>query len=176
MNDSTRMLSFLQRGFTSYPEVEYFFVSLVRFYDDRNEYGSAIETIDKMLALYPDNRDYNYMRGKHLLAANRNAEAVTAFEKCVELEADDAESYSALGDIYLQRAQEEYYKFDLPLSDPSYAERKKAIIALYEKACDYYTNAKKYDENSRQLWLSGLRETYFKLNKGKELRALEKYK
>lgn len=176
MNDSTRMLSFLQRGFTSYPEVEYFFISLVRFYDDHNEYGSAIETIDKMLALYPDNRDYNYMRGKHLLAANRNAEAVTAFEKCVELEADDAESYSTLGDIYLQRAQEEYYKFDLPLSDPSYAERKKAIIALYEKACDYYTNAKKYDENSRQLWLSGLRETYFKLNKGKELRALEKYK
>lgn len=176
MNDSTSMLTFLQRGFMSYPDVEYFFVSLVRFYDDRNELSSAIETIDKMLALYPDNRDYNYMRGKHLLVANRNDEAAASFEKCIELEADDAESYSALGDIYLRRAQEEYYKFDLPLSDPSYAERKKAVMALYEKACDYYVSAKKYDEGNRQLWLNGLRETYFKLNNGKGLRALEKYK
>ena len=40
----------------------------------------------------------------------------------------------------------------------------------------YPENAKKYDENNVQLWLTGLRESYFKLNKGRELRSLDKYK
>jgi hypothetical protein len=39
-----------------------------------------------------------------------------------------------------------------------------------------YESARKFDENNQDLWLSGLRETYFKLNKGKELKALEKIK
>lgn len=176
MNDSTSMLAFLQRGFKSYPEVEYFFMSLVRYYDGCNEYKLALETIEKMLSLYPDNRDYNYMRGKHLLELNMEDEAVAPFSKCLELEADDAESYSALGDIYLNKAQEAYMRFNLPLSDPLYAQRKKDIMNLYEKACSYYENARKYNENNHEMWLTGLRETYFKLNKGRELRALEKYK
>ena len=47
---------------------------------------------------------------------------------------------------------------------------------------NYYTRAMKSFEQARQfggdtassLWLSGLRETYYKLNKGKELKALER--
>ena len=176
MNDSTSMLAFLQRGFELYPETEYFFMSLVRFYADCNEKYQALEIIDKMLKLYPDNRDYNYMRGKQLLLLDCDDEAIVSFEKCLELEADDAESYSSLGDIYLEKAQDAYMKFNLPLSDPGYAKRKKQIEALYSKACHNYESAKKYDENNVQLWLTGLRESYFKLNKGRELRSLDKYK
>lgn len=48
-----------------------------------------------MLKLYPDNRDYNYMRGKQLLLLDCDDEAIVSFERCLELEADDAESYSS---------------------------------------------------------------------------------
>ncbi|MDE5739614.1 MAG: tetratricopeptide repeat protein [Bacteroidaceae bacterium] len=176
LHDDAAMLALLEQGFDAYPDVNYFLMALVKYYNDTEQFDEALCKVQRMTLLYPNTRDYWYMMGKELMLLGQYDAALASFERCVEIKADDAESYSALGNIYLHEAQEAYVHFNMPLSDPSYTTTKKAITGLYEKSCAAFEKARKFDEENRDLWLSGLRETYFKLNKGRELRALEKYK
>lgn len=176
LHDDATMLTLLEQGFDAYPDVNYFLMALVKHYNDTEQFEEALHKVQRMTQLYPNARDYWYMMGKEQMLLGQYDAALASFERCVEIKADDAESYSALGNIYLHEAQEAYSHFNMPLSDPSYTTTKKAITGLYEKSCAAFEKAKKFDEENRELWLSGLRETYFKLNKGRELRALEKYK
>ena len=47
---------------------------------------------------------------------------------------------------------------------------------LYKLSMYNYELAKKYAENNTKLWLTGLKEAYYNLNMGEELKKLEKYK
>lgn len=175
LKDTTAMVRFLETGFRAYPNMEYFFITLTRYYNDVGSYDQALEKAKRMTDLSPGRRDYWFMVGKELMLLRRDEEALSAFEKCVEIKADDAESFSAIGNIYLHSAHEAYARFSVPLTDPAYAQQKAAIDGLYKKACFAFEQARKFDESNLDLWLSGLRESYFKLNRGRELRALEKF-
>jgi tetratricopeptide (TPR) repeat protein len=176
LHDEAAMLALLEQGFDAYPNVEYFLMTLVKHYNDAEQYGEALQRVQKMVQLYPNIRDYWYMAGKEQMLLGQYEAALVSFERCIEIKADDAESYSAMGNIYLHDAHEAYAHFNVALSDPNYATKKKSIDELYKKACAAFEKARAFDEENRELWLSGLRETYFKLNKGRELRALEKRK
>lgn len=176
LGDTTEMLALLEQGFKAYPETEYFFITLTKYYNDEGEFAKALEKAIKMTELYPDKRDYWFMAGKEQVLLEKYTEALTSFEKCIEIKADDAESFSAMGNIYLHDAHAAYAQFNVPLSDPSYAKKKTSINELYKKACGAFEQAKKFEENNPTLWLDGLREAYFKLNNGKGLKTLEKYR
>lgn len=176
LGDSTEMVRLLEIGFERYPQMEYFFLTLTKYYNEHGDYEQALAKSVKMSELFPTKRDYWYMAGKEQMLLGRNEDALYSFEKCVEIKADDAESYSSIGNIYLHDAHEAYARFNVPLSDPSYTRQKAAVNELYKKACEAFEQARKFDENHADLWLSGLRESYFKLNRGKELKALERYK
>lgn len=176
LGDTTEMVNLLSMGFDEYPDTEYFFMTLTKYYNDKEMYDKALKMATRMCELYPNNRDYWFLEGKeHLLIGNYTT-ALASFEKCVEIKADDAEAFSAIGNIYLHEAHEAYSKFNTSLSDPSYIKGKATINNFYTKACVAFEHAKTFDEANRELWLSGLREAYFKLNKGRQLKDLEKYK
>ncbi|MBR2630564.1 MAG: hypothetical protein IKD25_03405 [Bacteroidaceae bacterium] len=176
LQDTTRMLVLLETGFISYPDVEYFFMTLIKHYNEQKDYHHALQKIMTMVELYPEKRDYWYMAGTEQMLLAQYNEALVSFRKCIELQADDAQAYSAIGNIYLHDAQAAYAHFDTPISHPDYAQHKQEIDYLYQQACTAFEHARQFDENNQNLWLSGLREAYFKLNRGRELRALEKYK
>ena len=174
--DTTQMVTLLEQGFDAYPDVEYFFVTLVKHYNDQGEYGQALQKVQRMTSLYPQRRDYWYMEGTELVLLNRYEDALNAFQQCITIKADDAEAWASVGSIYLHQAHVAYAQFNLPLSDPSYAKEKDAINQLYRQSCTAFEQSRKFDEANTSLWLAGLREAYFKLNRGKSLKALEKYK
>ena len=174
LGDTIEALRLLENGFFSYPSTEYFFITLTRYYNDHRQYDKALQKALRMTELQPKKRDYWYMAGKEQTLLNRYEDALRSFAHCILLQADDAESYAAIGNIYLHQAHEAYAQFDLPLTDPRYQEQKKHITDLYRQSCQAFENARKYGENTPDLWLTGLRETYFKLNKGKELKKLER--
>lgn len=176
LGDTTQMLSMLEEGFRLYPDAEYFFVTLTKSYNDRGEYEKALLKAEKMTELYPDNRDYWFMKGTEQALIGKKEGALASFGKCIEIKADDAAAFSSIGNIYLSEAHEAYAQFDLSRTDPDYTKKKQWINELYKKSRTAFEQAKKFDEANLELWLSGLREAYFKLNSGRELRALEKYK
>ena len=174
VGDSTEMVKMLENGFYSYPEVEYFYLALIKYYNDHEQYENALAKSKKMTELYPDNRNYWYIRGKEELFLSKFDDALASFNKCVEIKADDAEAFSAIGNIHLHYAHDKYEKMNLSLSDPNYSKKKAEINNSYNLACENFEKARKFDENNKSLWIDGLRETYFKLNKGKELKQLDK--
>ena len=176
LGDTIEMTRILEQGFTEYPEVDYFFMTLMKYYNDHEMYEAALKKALWMAELYALKRDYWFMAGKEQMLLGQYSDALISFGKCVDIKADDAESFSAIGNIYLHEAHEAYSSFNVPLSAPDYASKKAVIDNLYKQSCAAFEKARKFDENNRDLWLSGLREAYFKLNKGRELRLLEKYK
>lgn len=176
LKDTIQMVQLLEQGFEAYPDVEYFYVTLIKHYNDLGQYEQALRKVQRMTSLYPLQRDYWYVAGTELVLLNRYDEALNSFQQCVDIKADDAEAWAAIGSIHLHQAHVSYEAFNLPLSDPSYAKRKKAITQLYQQACTAFEQSRKFSEANTSLWLEGLRETYFKLNRGKSLKALEKYK
>ena len=176
LGDTTEMLRLLEDGFFAYPGTEYFFMTLTKYYNEHGDYAQALQKATRMAQLYPQNRDYWFLVGKEQMLLDKYPEALASFQECVKLVPEDAESFSAIGNIYLNDAQHADAQFNVPISDPSYAKKKAAVNSHYRRACTAFEQARKYAENTPELWLSGLREIYFKLNKGKELRLLEKYK
>jgi len=176
LKDTTKMVQLLEEGFNAYPDVDYFFVTLVKHYNEQVQYAQSLQKVQRMTSLHPERRDYWYMEGTELVLLDRYDEALQAFEQCINIKADDAEAWASVGSIHLHQAHVAYEQFNLPKSDPSYNKQKNAITQLYREACSAFEQSRKFDENNTALWLEGLRETYFKLNRGKSLRALEKLK
>lgn len=176
LGDTAKMVTLLEKGFHSYPSIDYFFITLSKYYNEHEEYEKALDIALAKVKYHPNNRDYWFIAGKGQLLLNKYADALVSFKKCVEIKADDAESYSSIGGIYLHDAHELYSKLEVKVTDPTYASKKAEINELYKHACEAYEKARSYNENDTELWLSGLRESYFKLNRGKSLKALEKYK
>ena len=176
LKDTIQMERLLEQGFEAYPDVEYFFVTLVKHYNDQGQYEVALQKVQRMTTLYPQRRDYWYMAGTELVLLDRYDEALFSFQQCVSINAEDAEAWASIGSIHLHQAHLAYEHFNLSLTDPSYIKEKNAITQRYRQACTAFEQARKFDEGNTALWLAGLRETYFKLNRGKSLKALEHYK
>lgn len=176
LGDTTEMVNLLENGFYNYPETEYYFITLVKYYNEKQLFDKALVKATRMTELFANNRDYWFVRGKEELLLEKYDEALVSFCKCVEIKADDAESFSALGNIYLHEAHVKYAQFSLPLNHPDYGRMKDEIKTAYTNAMNNFEQAKKFDESKTALWLEGLREVYFKLNKGKELKSLDAFK
>ena len=176
LTDTTKAVQLLEQGFEAYPEVEYFYVTLVKHYNERGQYEQALQKVQRMTSLKPQQRDYWYVAGTELVLLDRYDEALQSFQQCIDIKADDAEAWASMGSIQLHQAHVAYENFNLPKSDPSYNKQKNAITQLYRQACNAFEQSRKFDEANTSLWLEGLRETYFKLNRGKALKGLVKYK
>ena len=176
LSDTLQMVRYLEQGFNAYPDVEYFFVTLVKHYNDHGDYAKSLDKVHRMTTLYPQRRDYWYMEGTELVLLDRYEEAIQAFQQCVNIKADDAEAWASIGSVHLHQAHVAYENFDLPKSNPAYNKQKNAITQRYREACTAFEQSRKFDEKNTSLWLEGLREVYFRLNRGKSLRALEQYK
>ena len=173
LGDTLKGLSMLYSGVRNHPDYDYYFLTLVKYHNEHNQYQQSLKLAQHMTRQFPKNRDYWYIKGKEELFLNLNDSALASFSQAVVIKADDAESYSEMGKVYLRWAQE-YYR-SLSAAQFNAASRKK-LKAFYADACRNFEAVRKYNENDRSLWLTGLRECYFNLNRGKELRALERLK
>lgn len=171
--DTAKALRLLYSGVRNHPDYDYFFLTLVKHHNEHAEYKAALKLASHMTRQFPKSRDYWYIKGKEELFLNLEDSALVSFGEAVVLKADDAESYSEMGKIHLRKAQNYYNSLSAAQFNASSRNRLKAF---YADACHNFEAARKYNEADRSLWLTGLRECYFNLNRGRELRALERLK
>ena len=176
LGDSTHYITTLRKGLELYPLNDFFYATLVSHYNSINEYDSSLVVLNRVIEVDARNRKFWYLKGKVHQCLNQTDSAIVAYQQAIQIQADDAESFSALGNVYLDKAHQFYNSAGLKLGDKNYLSNRRKLNNMYSDAMKAYESARKFDENNQDLWLSGLRETYFKLNKGKELKALEKIK
>ena len=169
-----RYVQMLQQGFEQYPLYEYFYTTLLSYYNNEPEYHESLAILNRLLELQPRNRKFLYLKGKMLQGLHQLEEAAQVFQETIQVMPDDAESHASLGSVYLEQAHDYYNNTNLKIGDKNYAKHRRQLNDYYIRAMKAYEQARQFNEHDTSLWLSGLRETYYKLNKGKELKALER--
>jgi len=175
LKDTANLEQSLLDGVNTYPSSKFFFFTLVKLYNDQGRYADALEVTNTMLQHDSRSRDFWYIRGKEEAYLYRQDDALQSFTTATEIKTDDAESYSAIGNIYLERSHE-LYEQQKNLTGQKLQTAKEELHSLYVKSKNAFENARRHDEHNTSLWLSGLKELYFKLNMGKELNAIEHIK
>lgn len=166
----------LFRGVGKYPTNEFFYMTLVKYYNLHSDYESALKLIDSILVHMPDNRNCWFLKAKEHEYLGQLDKAVDAMNHVVTKYDEDYEAYAAIGDMNLRRAHHAYDNFNLKVTDSNYVKGRQLINEYYVKAKEAYEKCRKLAESNTALWMSGLRECYYKLNLGKELKMLEKMK
>lgn len=176
LNDTANAVERLKDGFNRNPGQEYFFMSLVKYYNDSNRHEDCLELSKKMVEKFPNDRNYWFIKAKEEEILGKEQDAIKSYETAISKKNDDAESFSSIGMIYSEMAHKLYKNNTLSVTNPGYKEFKTKLRGLYSKAKDAYESSKKYAPNVKTLWYDGLRNAYFRLNMGKELKELEKIK
>lgn len=172
--DTLGAVAYLQEGWTTAPEQEFFYINLIDYHVERHEYIDAIHIIERQLTVEPQKRLLWYLKGKCEECIDSVDLAVGSFEKAVEIQPDDALSYSSLGGIFIDRARKVYDINNNKPGTQAYTKAKNAQNKIYQQAQEFLENARKYAPDNPTLWHEGLMEVYYKLNLGKELQELEK--
>ena len=174
LGDTAHLEECLRDGMDHYA-TNYFFLSLVKLYNDQRRYSDVLTLTSKMLQIDSRNRDLWFIRGKEEAYLEREDDALQSFTTATEIKVDDAESYSAIGNIYLNMSRRAYDQ-QSGLSGKPLQNKRAELHSLYLKSKAAFESARQHRPQDTSLWLSGLKELYFKLNMGKELKALENIK
>ena len=176
LGDTTNYLEHCTKGFNEKPEQEFFFMSLLKYNIDNAQHNKCLELANTMVQKFPKNRNYWFIKAKEEEILGKGDDAIASYYKAIELKEDDAEAYSYIGSIYTNKAQDMYSRNTLSVTNPGYKEFKSKLKAVYTKAKEAYESARKFAPKNNALWYEGLKNSYFKLNMGRELKQLEALK
>lgn len=171
--DTTRYMETLLQAFDLYPQNEYFYATLINIYSKDNDYKSSLGVVNRLIEVDAQNRKYWYLKGKMHQTQRQLDEAITAYQHAVEINPDDVESYASLGNIYIEQANAFYKTANLKLGAQDYEKNRKQLNEYYQNARHALENCRRIAPDDKSYWQSGLREVYFKLNMGKELKSVE---
>lgn len=165
--DTVRYLNSLKEGFEHSPKFPFFFPRLVEFYAGQNQLDSAMNVIDKALAMDADNKTYLFAKSTILLNQGKNKECIGVCDKLLAMK-------DSLPDIYYN-AGLAYFNMAVTLDKNTQISRKK-----YDEINDYYKKAMPYLEQYRKMqpdevakWSLPLYTVYLNLNKGKEFDEID---
>ncbi len=174
LGDSMQYLSTLHKAQQEFPLGQFFYSSLITYYNAHSDYNASLRIVNQLVQADDHNRTFWYLKGRIHQCLEQTDSAVHAYHQAIQIHPDDAESYAALGSVYLEQAHSFYEQTNLRIGAKNYATNRRKLNAYYQNARESYEQSRKYDELNKERWLEPLREIYFKLNMGRELRALEK--
>lgn len=167
----------LTAGMKLYPKHEYFYLSLIKLLNLQGNYQKALDVASTVIGVTSTNRNIWFIKGSEEVRLGRTKDALESFKAATEVQADDADSYAAIGNIYLNMARDYRDKTDAASSislagTDTY--QKQSRRRLYLQAKDSFERARHFAADRSDLWIQGLREVYYRLNMGKELQQLDK--
>lgn len=176
LHDSTTFIQLLRNGFDIYPTNDYFRANLIKLYHDHNDLDNTLKVLDKCIETDSLDARFWKLKGNEYYDRDSIDAAIFPYTKVVNIDDNDNETLTKLANIYIRKARDFYNNTSLKFGSPDFAKNKRILTDLYTKAMNYYERVRTLAPNNPEIWKSGLREAYYKLNKGKELQQLERTK
>lgn len=176
LSDTIGALSYLDKGWKSDPMQEYFYITLLDYYTGRHDYTEAYSIVTEQLKVMPQNRLLWYVKGKCEQGLDSIDAAIESYKQAIKIQENDAQSYASLGGIYISQGRRAYEENHFSVGTAAYTKAKQEQDKLFDKARENFELARKYNPEDTSMWLDSLKEIYFRLNKGDELKALESLK
>lgn len=158
----------LREGFARYPKFPFFFPRLMEYYDDTEQYDSALALADRAIAIDSTSHFYRYAKSSVLLNTGRYEECIDICKKLIAEDENLADAYYNAGLAYYNMAVE----LDKE-RQPSRAKRQQ-ILELYNTALPYLEKYRTLAPDRQDNWLSPLYTIYLNLNMGKKFDEIDK--
>jgi tetratricopeptide (TPR) repeat protein len=172
--DSVEFLKTVQEGVAKYPSEKYFLGSVIDYYSSHNQNEKAMEFADNQLKNDPNNKFMIFVKAYLYQMMKDYDNAVTYYEKAIQLDPAYADALSNLGLTYVLKAQVLSEKATTNVNSPKYKQDQAAIKALYEKARPYYEKVRELKPDNKDLWARGLYRVYYCLNMAPQFEEMEK--
>ncbi|MCU4173546.1 tetratricopeptide repeat protein [Carboxylicivirga sp. N1Y90] len=104
--DSVKLAQNLQRGFELFPEDSRILTSLIQFYLDSKQNDAALDYLNTAIEKDPSNPSFYYARGV-LFESIDKEEAISNYEKCLEIDDNFFNSLYNIGVIYFNKGVEQ---------------------------------------------------------------------
>lgn len=172
--DSVEFLKTVQEGVAKYPSEKYFLGSVIDYYSSHNQNEKAMEFADSQLKNDPNNKFMVFVKAYLYQMMKDYDNAITYYDKAIQLDPAYADALSNLGLTYVLKAQSVSDKATTNVNSPKYKQDQAAIKALYEKARPYYEKARQLKPDNKDLWARGLYRVYYCLNMAPQFEEMEK--
>lgn len=162
--DTTGWEKYVQQCIQRFPSNQYFFSTLINHYITHDKLDVAEQYGQEMLANNPDNATTLFVVGYIYQLLNNYDKALELMKKSVEIDPTNANTFSALGGVYIDLAQKASEKVPVDVNDPNYKKANDEYYSLVGNARTYYEKAKELAPDNRELWLRPLYSIYYALN------------
>ena len=164
-------LQTIRRGHDRFPAHDYFALALIHHYDSAACYPQALAVIERTLEAGGDRRQYAFLCGRIYEATGVLDSAEISYQEAIEAAPEDALARSAAGMLALRRAT--LLRDALTPAQLSSSDMKARLADYYTRAAEQLEKARELAPSQSEFWRDGLREAYFRLNRGADLQALE---
>lgn len=172
LGERSERMEVVTRAHALYPAHDYFAMALIHHHDSLAEYSEALDVIHQTLAAGGDGRHYAFLAGRMYELLGQLDSAAVSYREGLDRAPDDAPLLAALGMLALRQAtllRSQTTAAALASSD----DVRQHLQAYYESAAYYLGRARANAPQRPELWKEGLREAYFRLNRGQDLQSLE---
>lgn len=161
-------------GTTFTQKENYYSLRLINLYIASNDYDKAIEILNAVVAIDPENPELWNVKGQLLEAQGDIAGAIGCFEKALNMNPNFALALGNMGRMYFNQAVEKNNELSEKISNTSEfnAAKEAEVLPLYRQALPYYEKAHQIDANERE-YMVALRSIYYNLNDGQNLKLIE---
>lgn len=162
--DTVGWTNYVKECIGRFPTNQYFFSTLINHYIMNNQLDEAKRYGDDMLQNNPDNAITLFVVGYINQLLKDYDKAIELMKKSIELDSQNANTYSALGGIYIELAQNYSQEIPVDINDPKYEEATEKYLSYVRDARKYYEKAREFAPDNRDLWLRPLYSIYYTLN------------
>lgn len=171
--DTVNFVKTLKEGFEIFPTDAWFLQNLINYYIYSNKLKDALLYLDKAIEREPNLAQYRYVKGNLEESIGNYDDARAAFDKAIELDPTQSESYAGIGRIYYNKAVkllEGAAKIkDMKLYD---VEAKKAE-ELFKQSLPFFKKASEVNPKEVE-YKKTLKTLYYRLQMNTEFDAIKK--
>lgn len=160
----------LREGFRRYPKFPFFFPRLMEYYDKTMQNDSALNLVNRALAVDSASQFYRYAKSSVLLNMGNYEDCIGICDSLIKEDENLADAYYNAGLAYFNMA----IRLDKERQASRYNRRK--ILELYNKALPYLEKYRKLAPDREDNWISPLYTIYLNLNMGKQFDEIDKIK
>lgn len=147
--DTLNAKSYLEEGFSKFPQSQSILIGLINYYLKNNENPERLfDLLDKAKANEPNNASLYYVEGNIRVELKDYDNAVKAYEKCAEINPEYEFGYIGEGQMFYNRAIDLQEEASKEMDDAKYMELTKEFEASLKSAIDPFEKAFRITKSS----------------------------
>lgn len=164
--DTLGSLEVLKKAFLKYPEDNSIVTSMVSIYMQLEKTDEAMKYLELAIEQDPTNVTYYFAQGSLLETLGKEAKAIEAYEKAIEVDADFFNAHYNLGALYYNKGvKQTEIAYEVDASDNAkYNEELKKADVWFEKALPYMEKCNELQPNEDST-LESLKNLYYRMKK-----------